>query len=649
MVMRALRQGVFGGFLKYVLMSLLALSVLGLVFMDVQGVMQGGVGGTDVARVGSESIGMREFDKFARMSLGRFNMTPEEAYNKNPKVMDEILGTEIRSRFVMLEAESMGISVGQKKLQEELIVRIKPMQNEGETLQQTLDRVLRSQGVRESDFVKNYNREIIGDTLLDTAQDGFGAINSYMARDLFMLQNHTRDIEFISFAQDEIKTIEAPDEERLKRLYESFKNTQFKIPEMRVLEVAHIDDTKLKDTIDVSEETLRKHYEERIEEYSVGEQRVLEQIVAPNPDKAQLILKLARDEKVPLRDAMERVLGKNEGTYVPAAPFGDDMLIGEIKDAVTKAKSGEFVGPIETVMGQHVISVGEIIAPRTMSFDEVKDALRREMEQIALADTIYDLSSQLDDIIAGGNSLEDAGQAVPLNITTLPAMSALGLDKDKKDVFESMSDHDKTDKAILLEEGFAIQEGEISRVFELPSGRFAVLRVKETIEATFKPYEDVKKTLADDFIRDQQRVETFRKISEFVAAVKAGKKSFEDIARETGKKIEKREGLTLGGSLPAPLNDNQRAMIFESYVGDLLTLPVEGGAAIARIKAANMPKIDEQAEQSVKRIEAELSKEVKDEVFNYYVQRIGRKHPAVVNHQLLEQVYGQKAATEPQP
>lgn len=649
MVMRALRQGVFGGFLKYVLMSLLALSVLGLVFMDVQGVMKGGVGGTDVARVGSESIGMREFDKFARMSLGRFNMTPEDAYNKNPKIMDEILGTEIRSRFVMLEAESIGISVGQKKLQEELIVRIKPMQNEGETLQQTLERVLRSQGVRESDFVKNYSREIIGDILLDTAQDGFGAINGDMARDLFMLQNHTRDIEFISFAQDEIKTIEAPDEERLKRLYESFKNTQFKIPEMRVLEIAYIDDSKLKDTIDVSEESLRKHYEERIEEYSLGEQRVLEQIVAPNPDKAQLILKMARDEKVPLRDAMERVLGKNEGTYVPAAPFGEDMLIGEIKDAVTNAKSGEIVGPIETVMGQHVISVGEITPPRTMSFDEVKDDLRKEMEQIALADTIYDLSSQLDDIIAGGNSLEDAGQAVPLNITALPAMSALGLDKEKKDVFESVSENDKTDKSILLEEGFAIQEGEISRVFELPSGRFAVLRVKETIESSFKPYEDVKKTLADDYISDQQRVETFRKISEFVGAVKAGKKSFEEVARETGKKVEKREGLTLGGALPAPLNDNQRAMIFESYVGDLMTLPFEGGAAIARIKAATMPKMDEQAEQRVKRIEAELSKEVKDEVFNYYVQRIGRKHPAVVNHRLLEQVYGQKAATEPQP
>lgn len=649
MVMQVLRQGVFGGFLKYVLMSLLALSVLGLVFMDVQGVMQGGVGGTDVARVGSESVGLREFDKFARLSLARFNMTPQDAYNKNPALIDEILGTEIRSRFVMMEAESMGVSVGQKKLQEELIVRIKPMQNEGETLQQTLDRVLRSQGVQESDFVKNYNREVVGDILLNAAQDGFGAISDAMARDLFTLQNHTRDLEMISFSEDDIKTIEAPDEERLKRLYESYKNTQFKIPEMRVLEVGYIDDTKLKDTIDISEDSLRKDYENRIEEYKVGEQRVLEQIVAPSVDEANTILKLVRDEKVPIKEAMIRVLGEKEGTHVPAAPFGEDMMIGEIKEVVMKAKSGDTVGPIETVMGQHVISVGEIIPPRTMSFDEVKDSLRKEMEQVALGDTIYDLSSQLDDLVAGGNSLQDAAQSVPLNIVTLPAMTALGMDKDKKNVFDALSEQDKADKDIILEEGFAIQDGELSRVFELPSGRFAVLRAKETIEATFKPYEEVKKTLADDFVNEQQRVETFRKISELVGDIKAGKKTFEDAARETGKKIEKREGLSLGGAMPAPLTDNQRAMIFESYIGDLLTLPFEGGVALARVKAIKLPEIEEKSEEQIARIEAELSKEVKDEVFNYYVQRLGRKHPAVVNHQLLEQVYGQKAATEPQP
>lgn len=649
MVMRVLRQGVFGGFLKYVLMSLLALSVLGLVFMDVQGVMKGGVSGTDVARVGSESIGIREFDKFARLSLARFNMTPEDAYNKNPALIDEILGTEIRSRFVMLEAEAMGVSVGQKKLQEELVVRIKPMQNEGETLQQTLDRVLRSQGIQESDFVKNYNREIIGDILLDTAQDGFGAINDAMARDVFTLQNHTRDLELISFSQDEIKTIEPPDEERLKRLYESYKNTQFKIPEMRVLEIAYIDDSKLKDTIDVTEESLRKSYEDRIDEYKVGEQRVLEQIVAPSVDQAHSIMKLVRDDKVPLKQAMVRVLGEKEGTYVPAAPFGDDMMIDPIKEVVMKAKSGETVGPIETVMGQHVISVGDIIAPRTMSFDEVKNDLRKEMEQVALGDTIYELSGQLDDIVAGGNSLQDAAQSVPLNIVTLPAMSAHGMDKDKKNVFDSLSEQDRADKDIVLEEGFAIQDGEISRVFELPSGRFAVLMAKETIESSFKPYDEVKQTLTDDYIRDQQRVESFRRISEFVGEIKAGKKSFEDVARETGKKIEKREGLTLGGAMPAPLNDNQRAMIFESYIGDILTLPFEGGAAIGRIKAIKLPEPNEKSEEQIARIEAELSKEIKDEVFNYYVQRIGAKHPAVVNHQLLEQVYGQKAATEPQP
>lgn len=649
MVMKVLRQGAFGGFLKYILMSLLALSVLGLVFMDVQGVMQGGsVTGSDVARVGSESVSIRDFDKYARLRLGQLNMTPEDAYNTNPAIIDELLGTEIRSRFIMLEAKSIGISVGQKKIQEELIKRIKPMQNEGETLQQTLDRLLRGQGVREADFVKNYNREIVGDILMETAQDGFGTISPDMARDLFLLQNHKRDLAMLSFTEADIKDIKAPDEDQLKRLYESYKNTQFKIPEMRVVEVAYIDDSKLKETIDVSDEHLRSQYEERIEEYRVGEQRVLEQAVAPDADKAKALLKLARDEGVPLKDAMTRVLGQNEGTHVPAVPFSEDMMLPDIRALVMTAKSGDVVGPVETVMGQHIISVGETIAPHTLPFEDVRDALRKELEQIALTDMVYDLSTQLDDQLAGGNSFADASGAVPLNIVTLPAMNAFGLDQDKKDIFEGMGDADKSDKAILLEEGYALQEGETSRVYELPSGRFAAMRVKLVTEASSKPYEDVKQTIADDFIKDQKRVEIFRKIAEFVKQIKAGEKTFEQVAQESGKSIEKLDGLTLGGAMPAPLNDNQRAMIFESHTGDVLTLPFEGGAALAVITATHLPQIDKKGEEQIARIANELAKETQDEVFNYYVQWIGQKYPAVVNHRLLDQVYSRRADGEAQ-
>lgn len=642
MVMKVLRQGAFGGFLKYILMSLLALSVLGLVFMDVQGVLKGGLGGTDVAVIGGETIGLRDFDRMARASLGRYNLTPEDIYKQNNKAFMDILAGEIRSRHIKLAADSLGVSLGQDRLQESLIKKIIPLKEGDESLQQTLDRLLSSQRIPEAEFMKNFSREVVADVLLESVQDGFGQINDNLASDLFVLQNQSRDLDVIFFDEEDIKGVEQPDEERLNKLYESYKNTQFKIPQRRILEVAYIDDSKLKDTLDISDDSLRKQYEERLEEFQVGEQKFLEQAVAPSAEESQSVLKLARDEKVPLREALGRVAGDGKGTHIPSAPIPEEMMPEVIRDAVAGAKAGDVVGPVETVMGHHVIKVGDIVAPHTRPFEEVKDALYKEAEQVALADAVYDLSNQLDDALAGGNSFEDAGQTVPLKISALPAMDAAGLDAERNDSLGGASEEDKSDKEIVLQEGFALQEGEVSRVFELPNGRFAAIRVKEILEESYQPFEKVRQKLADDFVQEQQRVENSRKISEFVKQIKAGETTLETVAASTGKKVKPISGIALSGDIPSPFKSDLKSMIFESQAGDILTLPYDGGAALVLLKKVHLIEIGEDQNAQIARIMDELNKELKDDVFNYYMRHVGMRYPSYINHDLLRAVYGKE-------
>jgi len=81
MVMRSLRDGASGGFMKYILFGILGMSVGGLVVMDVRGVLGGGgVGASDVAKVENHTINIRDFDRTLRRSLSRYRTTPEQAY-----------------------------------------------------------------------------------------------------------------------------------------------------------------------------------------------------------------------------------------------------------------------------------------------------------------------------------------------------------------------------------------------------------------------------------------------------------------------------------------------------------------------------------------------------------------------------------------
>ncbi len=639
MVMKVLRDGAFGGFLKYVLMSLLALSVLGLVFMDVRGVLQGNIGRTDVASVGNHMIGLRDFDRLARMNLSRYQLTPQQSFQKDPSILMDILRGEIRSTQILLESEDLGLNVNQKKLQQELIGRIKPSQQEGETLQQTLERILRSQGISESDFLKNYNREVIGDVMIESVQSGFESSPIDLASDLYRLQNHSRQLEIISFADSDITDYEKPDDEKLLKIYESTKALKYKIDERRVFQIAYIDDSKLQQTLDVPEESMRQYYDNNIEEYQVPEQRVLEQVIVPNEEEAVKILKLVKDEKLDLAEAKKRVL-PDQGTYIPPAPFSDDMLLADIQEGVKKIKAGETAGPFKTVIGYHLITVKDINEPRTQSYEEVKSSIREELKKTELAENMVEFADTLEDTLSGGSSFESASQSIPLIINSFEPFTSTGLDAKGVDVFKDKSEQDTQDKDIILQEGFLMQSGETSRVFEMPSGRFAALRLDEIIPESFKTFEEIKEQLSQQVIDDLKHAKNSEKVIAYKKALESGEQKMPDLAKKTHKEIQTLKNVMLYGPLDSPLSDEHRAAIFQAQVGDILTLSFKGGIILAVIKGVSIPEISKEIAEQIDKIQEQVSDEFRSEIFAYYVHAVGKRHPALVNHDLIEKFYG---------
>ena len=643
MVMHSLREGAFGGFMKYILMSLLALSVLGLVFMDVGNVLKNNVGSTDVARVGSYNISYKKFDKIARLTLSRYNMTPQQAYEQN--FLTDILTNEIRATYMLLEAKALGIKISKKNMQKKIAELVNPSRQEGQTLQQTLDLILRSQGIRENEFVDNIYREMVADLITQSVQAGFDkSTPESMAKDMFLFQNQTRDLEFVAFEEDEIKDVQKPDEERLKSLYDAYKNSKYKIPELRKFDIAYIDDTKIKDKIDISEEKISKTYDENIDEYKVSEQRVLEQAIAKTKDAAEQIFKLATDKGLSIEKAAKKVMGK-KALYVPPSPFREDTLMEVIRQPVMDAAKGDIIGPFKSPIGFHIIKVKEIIPPGTKSYDQVKDSIRKDLLEAEISDRVYDLSTEFDDMLAGGASFDEVNNEIPLNIISLPAMSSTGLDKDQKnDVFEKSSlktaSQDKKDKPVILEEGFALQDAEISRVIEMPSGRFAAIFAKEVIEPSFKPFEEVKREIADQFIKDQQRAKNQEMVSAYKQELSSGKTSLAKIAKNSGKKVRKVKKLSLISEASPPLQEDHKPIIFQAKIGEYVNLPTESGMILAHITGFSLPEITKDSQPAIDKIFKVLGNESKDEVFAYYLYFLGDKYPAQINYSLLRQIYG---------
>lgn len=639
MVMRVLREGAFGGFLKYVLMSLLALSVLGLVFMDVRGVLSGSVGQTDVASVGGQNISLREFDKYIRLILARRNMTPQEAYAKT-SLINELLRTQVRTRFVEEESQKLGVSIGKKKIQQELIGRIKASQQDGESLQQTLERVLREQGISEEDFLRDYSREIIGDVMIELMQAGVSSMPE-ISEDLFKFQNHTLDIELLVFENKEIQNIPLPDSTKIQKLYDSFKQTQFKIPELRSFEMAFIDKEKVKETIEIAHSEIEDFYKSNIENYLVPVQRVMSQVVVKEKADAEKILHLISEKKLSLEDAKKQVMG-DTGMYIPSSPFREDMLIADMQGPVMAAKDGDVVGPLQTLMGFHVLHVTDTIKKHTSKLEEVASSIKEELLSEKVSDKAYSLSDTMSDLVSGGSSLQEIGESIPITTLSIPTASRTGLDADGNDVFSKMTEEDNADKEIFLEEGFALQLGEASRFIEFPSGRLGVISLVQIQPETYKPFEQVKDKIIEDYVKDMQLAENNKRVDAIFKSLSNGSKKFEDVAEENGKKIRTHSGLSLSGPLPVPLSENNRPGIFETAPGRYVVLRTESGSVIAKVNDYHLPEIQESNQEQIYAIKDAVSTELKDEVFYYYVNALSHRYPVYLNEHLLSLAYGSK-------
>ena len=235
--MKSMRGGKVGGFLKYVIFGLLGMAVGGLVLSG--SFSSGSVGGNDVARIEDKTITIRQFDITLRRTLTRYNMSTQQAYKIG--MAEDVLSGEIRSYFMLKEAENLGIEIDKKQLAKRIAQVIAPHRQEGQTLQNALEEILRRQGMNEKDFVSGIKREVSGDIISTAIQAGFTPATDLLAKDLYAFQTQTRDVDLILFKDSEIKDIPEAETEELERLYESTKFAQYEIPEYRSVNIAIFD------------------------------------------------------------------------------------------------------------------------------------------------------------------------------------------------------------------------------------------------------------------------------------------------------------------------------------------------------------------------------------------------------------------------
>lgn len=157
---------------------------------------------------------------------------------------------------------------------------------------------------------------------------------------------------------------------------------------------------KLLATVDVTEDEVKKFYEENKEAFKEKESANASHILVSEEDKAREIY-----EKVKDGEDFETLAKKN--STCPSKEKGGDLgtftrgqMVKEFEDAVFENEVGTVIEPVKTQFGYHIIKINEKNEGRDLEFDEVKDKifsqLKRQKEQDLYNKKIEELKEKYD-------------------------------------------------------------------------------------------------------------------------------------------------------------------------------------------------------------------------------------------------------------
>ncbi len=638
MVMQSLRNGAAGGFLKYILFGLLGMAMGGLVLMDSRGVMDGGVGSRDVAKIEGEVISLRDFDRSLRLQLTQYNrnITVQDAHSMG--LTSEVLAREIRNRFLNIDARNTGIQISNDLAAQKVAEIVKPQMREGETMQQTLELMLRLRGLSEKQFIEAVKRESAAEVLTESIRMGFVPSTDALAEELYAFQTQKRDIRIVVFKDKDVKDVPAATEEQLTKLYEATKRAQYRIPEYRKAQMALFNPNALQVYVTVSDAEIRKAYDDNPDIFAIGEQLVLTQAIVDSPEKASEIHKLVSEGK-DLKAASILVAGKDV-RFIEDVPFAETAMLPAIDKALEDREVGSVSKPIKTTLGHHIVKLMRIIPPSIKPFNDVKDSILSELSQDKKGELLYERTTIFEDMLTNGDSFEDIAKEINIEISELSPIDQFGRNKDG---INGLNGFAEADSFLVAETIFEVTDGETSLMQELADGRVVAFKVIDTEDETFKSFESVKADIAKTFIEDQRRAENSVRMNKYLAELSTGGSTLESIAKSSNKLIKTIEKIGLEGEMLAPLSDSMRPQIFQTDLYGHDVLELDDGFALMQVSGYDLSDTKNKTEM-VSKLNQKIVKESKDESVLVYLNYLADKYSAEVNEKLLNQTYAPQAS-----
>lgn len=587
---------------------------------------------TGVAKVGDRTITPQDLNQAYRTEFNRMKQLvgPEfsEAQAQQFGVRDRALEQLIQKELLALAAEDLGLRVADDTVRQE-VLKVPAFKDSFGNFDANLMRALLQQnGLTEAGFVEDVRGDMARSDVIGAITAGANTPKT-LAEALYRYRFEGRTFEIVTIPFNAMPAAASPDQATLEAFHKE-KAVRYTAPEHRTLNVALIETAALAKDVEVTDELLKEYYDAHAGEYITPEKRSISQAVFP--DKA------AADKALAAVNGGRKIEDVAKEAGVEAVTLEDvqkDGLPTELSEPAFTTAEGKSGGPVESAFGFHIFTVTKVQAGGERTLEQVKDEVAAKVRQDKAVEKMFELSTKLEDELAGGTPLAEAAQNVGARIVKLEKIDNRGANAAGIAQGTELPAVDK-----IIASGFTVAEGQTGSVEEAGDSAFFAVQVETVMPAALKPLDEVKSLVLGDWQAEQKQIAAKKKADEVAEKIKAGTPAKDAASGVPGALAQNIDPLMRAGAPSALIPAAAVQTLFKGAVGDVATGEKPTGIVVAKVTGIiPADPANPMAASQVAQLANATGQSMQDELVMQYLAALRSHYGVTINQALINQLY----------
>ncbi|MDJ1464109.1 SurA N-terminal domain-containing protein [Nitratireductor sp. GZWM139] len=497
---------------------------------------------------------------------------------------------------------------------------------DGRFNRQQFDFVLSQIGMRPEDYLRNREQVAIRQQIVEAATDGM-SVPDELFKNLALYRGEDRTIEYVALPQALVEPVATPDDATLQAWFDERK-AEYAAPEYRKFSYVKLEPSDISDPASVSEDQVKKAYDDLRNRYTTPEKRTIEQIVFPDREAAEAALKNLLDGQS-FAD-VATAAGKSADDIALGTLAQGEIADSAIAEAAFALSENQFSDVLDGTFGPVIVNVSEVQAEVVQPLSEVEDEIRQDLALEEASRVLLDVHDAYEDARAGGATMAEAAERMNLTMRTIEAIDATARRPDGAIV------GDLPVSAELIREVFESDSGIENAPLSMGGNGFIFYEVEGITSERDRTLDEVREEVTQDWIAAETDRLLAARAAELAQKVKDGV-SLDDIALEIDQQKQVKRGVKRTAN-DADLGQAGVAAVF-SVPRDgsgVFANPAGDGQVLFRVTEVFEPA--SATAQSIPENQRDAMRTgLADDLLDQMVARLQGKHPVTVNRAAMQE------------